>query len=399
MRSRASLYFARLKSMNKDLDFSYINKIPAGICVFEEIANGEGPDGRDCVVCVAANDFFCKMTGADREEIAGTRLKKFKEAIHPDDRERCDRELEQRLSKGKSSVSVFRVRKNGSSEYIWVNMNVRLFRDGGRTFAYAVYSDVTRHKKVEADLNKSQMRYQLAVRGADLNIWEYDPVKKIEISSREFSDNYKVEKGSHIIENVPESLCAHIIPEDKEKFMDMYRKIDEGATYVSEEVWHDFAPDGKLHCEHIFYTVVHDEDGRPTMAYGLGMDTTEQKLEERKFNEFIDSMHTSMPNSLGTFHLNLTKNVCDDPDTDIAQVRELGSGGTVDDFFYNVANGITVHEDRERFLSICGRRNLFDTFNRGENQVHVEYRFMENHIIPEQQRKERIEAARANSRH
>jgi len=365
--------------MDKGLDFSYIDQIPAGICVFEVIADGSGPGGRAAIVCVAANPFYCDMAGVELDTVVGTRLSEFKDIVHPDDRERSSRELEEKLLHKGCSGSVFRIRNGCSGEYIWVNMIIRLFSRDGRTFAYAVCNDVTAHKKVENDLNNSQLRYQMAVRGADLNIWEYDPIKKTETSSREFSDNYKVEKGSHIIENVPESLCEHIIPEDKEKFMAMYRKIDEGAKYASEEVWHDFAPDGKLHCEHIFYTVVHDDDGRPIRAYGLGMDTTEQKLEERRFNDFIDSMRTRIPNSLGSFHLNLTKNICDEPDTELEGVRRLGAGGTADDFFYNVAGGISVHEDRERFLSICGRRNLIDAFSHGQDQVSVEYRFqMEN---------------------
>ena len=84
------------------------------------------------------------------------------------------------------------VRKDGTP--VWVELFVSLQRDAASNPAYAiaVVQDISERKRLEAELSQAHARLDLAVRGSNLAIWEFDmPDGRIENSHQTFINEWE----------------------------------------------------------------------------------------------------------------------------------------------------------------------------------------------------------------
>jgi PAS domain S-box-containing protein len=124
-----------------------------------------------------ANAAMCKFVGYSEAELLG---RSVYDITYPEDLT-LDRELCRRLDAGESEFDVEKryVRKDGSA--VWARTTVNVIRDDfGKPLRHmAVIQDLKARKQAEQALQASKDRLQLALDGAQLGWWEYDPVRRV----------------------------------------------------------------------------------------------------------------------------------------------------------------------------------------------------------------------------
>jgi PAS domain-containing protein len=127
--------------------------------------------------------------------------------------------------------------------------------------------DITKSRALQQDLEQARRRYQIAVEGAGLGVWEYH-IKKHTITSP--SHSFRVFGVSDVIENVPDSILPLFPEKDREKLKSMFRRLEAGEEKVVEDFWMKWKPELPLRCEHVVYTATKDESGIPTSPTASG---------------------------------------------------------------------------------------------------------------------------------
>jgi signal transduction histidine kinase/PAS domain-containing protein len=238
------------------------------------------------------------------------------------------------------------------------------------SLAYAIANAYIRADN-EQELRKSRKRYELAEEAAELGVWEY-LIREHKIVSS--SHTFKKFGVPDVIENVPESILSMPRPEDREKLREMFRKIEEGVPTVTEDFWMNWGDGKPSRCEHVIYSVVRDENGKPSVAYGVGINVTEQKKQEEEFSHSIQTLFSANPESLCTFRVNLTGNTCQEPHGISRYVLDSLRSDTVDGMIGNAAKMIPVPEEREKFLHNFSRQKLLELYREGKTDYSIDYR-------------------------
>jgi len=220
-------------------------------------------------------------------------------------------------------------------------------------------------------------RYELAIKGAHLAVWEYDIAAKRLIVPNGEGSSFAMQRygfSSNIIENVPECMLPlGLTDKDRAAFLQLYDEISAGKEYATADIWFRKSPDDEPGCEHITYYAVKDESGTTVRAYGVGTDITAQKQEELRFHNSIQSILAANPESLCTFQVNLTRDLCFEGHGISPFVLKSLQSDTASGLFENCRKLIPFPEDRVRFLSIFDRQKLLERFAAGSRNPHLDY--------------------------
>jgi PAS domain S-box-containing protein len=113
----------------------------------------------------------------------------------------------------------------------WIQVSERRTHDGG---IVAVYSDVTDLKRAEQALNASVERYDLAMRGANDGLWDWDaPTDRLHISPR-FKELSGLDTDATSID--PREWLANLHPDDVRRYGEDVRRHLRGDTeFLSSE--------------------------------------------------------------------------------------------------------------------------------------------------------------------
>jgi PAS domain S-box-containing protein len=126
------------------------------------------PDG----ACDYFSTQWTQHTGVPESDLLGWR---WLEVLHPDDRQPTRKRWADSVA-GRGPYDVeYRVRRS-DGEYRWFKTRGVPIRDGGGNVFkwFGTCTDVTTSKQVEEELRHVNARLDLAVRGSNLAIWEYD---------------------------------------------------------------------------------------------------------------------------------------------------------------------------------------------------------------------------------
>jgi sigma-B regulation protein RsbU (phosphoserine phosphatase) len=197
--------------------------------------------------------------------------------VHPDDREMVKRHVAELLAGKHVPPIEHRIRRK-DGRLRWVRSTVVLHHDGnGQLHRYdGLIEDITERKQVEE-------RFDLAVRGTDAGIWDWD----LRTNEVYFSPHWKNMLGyeeDEIGKLYPE-WENRLHPEDRERTLATIRAYLEGESTDYEQEHRLRHKDGTYRWILARGVAVFDESGKPYRMVGSHIDITQRKQMEAESRE------------------------------------------------------------------------------------------------------------------
>jgi signal transduction histidine kinase len=344
---------------------AFVNNIPVGVGVFG-LANGE-------VVHFASNRV---LRGLLNVPDGGEIIKLARTRIPAADIKKMAAAVKGLKNPGETTRLIFRYYRRQNEAPRWYQITVRAVEYGGGLKFFSCFSDVTAEKEAERAVSQNRRMYEAAAELAQLGVWVYN-VREHTITLSDSGAN-KADCETYsiptVIKNVPDSIAQWVDEKDLEKMTGVYRAIDGGAPSATCEYWYRKRPGAKPRCERIFYTTVFDGEGKPQLAYGVGMDVTAQMQERENYRQSVNTLMNADPDTLAAYRYDLTKNVRLGGHTVDPYIGKTIRSETADGCFADVAALIPDPAERESYLQKFNRTRLMNAFAAGQTRADIEYR-------------------------
>ena len=270
---------------------------------------------------------------------------------------------------------VYQYRSNEKEEPRWFKMVSRSVRYDEEMVIFSSLSDITAEKEAEAELLKSRRMYEAAAELAGLAVWTYDiPAHRIILADNAATNQdrstFDIPK---VIENMPEASAEWVDEKDFPNLMKAYRDIEQGVPSVVCEYWYKTRLNVQPKCEKMIYTTIFDDLGKPVSAIGVGQDITAQKLDEEKYNRMYQQLSRVNPYSMGSFRLNLTRNLCGDGQSPYDSILAQQKDGTVDGYLEANSSIIADEKIKSVFCQEFTREKMMEAFRSGKTELKIEY--------------------------
>ncbi|MCI2061245.1 MAG: ATP-binding protein [Eubacteriaceae bacterium] len=344
-----------------------VSSIPAGVIVYRIDSSGHH--------FVTANARAYDEWDIDKSAGSVWDQPDLIDKIHPDDAAAVMNALSALGAEKQEAEYSYRFRRK-TGEYNWFRNYVTCMEQPDGSFrAFAVIMNITAEKEAESKLLQNRRMYKAATDLANLAVWIYDINKHCIIMSDSSADmdvstSYSIPK---VIDNVPDSVLQWVDENYFEALRDVYDQIDSGAPTASCEYWYKKIPGVRQVYFRIQYITVFGDSGEPLYAYGIGIDMTDDKLKEERYNSFYNQMIRVNPYSLGSFRLNLTTNWCGEGKSPLKSVLAQEESGTADGYLKANADTVYDPEIKEKYIKIFTRQNLLDEFRKGNHHLSMTY--------------------------
>ncbi len=117
---------------------------------------------------------FRPIGGFDAEDLTAGRII-YGDILHPDDAERCARNVAEALARREPYENEHRIfDRDGNVKWILARGRGIFDEDGSFRFLDGLNIDITERKRIEEALRQASARLDLAVRGSNVGIWEND---------------------------------------------------------------------------------------------------------------------------------------------------------------------------------------------------------------------------------
>jgi len=295
--------------------------------------------------------------------------------IHADDRPAIHTFEQQLHLPGQHLMEVFRFYRQGSDQPCWYQLEARTIERSDGVMAFSCLSDITAKMEGEIQLRRSHIMYEMACEAIGLVVWQYDITTK----SIHMMDSGYTKILCHqmrlplVIENGPEWLAPYVMAPYREKFLRMYREIDQGAAKASCSFWSHTIQLQEPRYYQIRCQAVFDEVSQVRTVYGIAMDMTMQQLEKEKYARMYRKLAEESVDSLGTFQVNLTKNWCGNGKSSDPIVLTLQADGTVDGLLQRIAAAIPDESIRRAFAAQYTCSSAIEAFRNGKTQLAAEF--------------------------
>ncbi|PCI36720.1 MAG: hypothetical protein COB53_08625 [Elusimicrobia bacterium] len=229
------------------------------------------------LICIAGFDGYFKRLSPSWEDLLGyTReellAEPFVSFIHPDDVDRTIQEVG-RIEKGAKAIRFENRYRKKNGGWCWLSWSAAPYLEEKRIYATA--RDITDLKRTQGELELSRERFDLAVKGTEDGIWDWD----LSSDQTYFSDRWKSMLGyaPDEIENAFESWRDLLHPQDRTPTLELVQSYLDGNVPRFEMEIRMRHKDGGYRWIHTRGAAVRDSEGKPLRFSGAHTDITERK--------------------------------------------------------------------------------------------------------------------------
>jgi two-component system sensor histidine kinase/response regulator len=249
------------------------------------------------LVWIATPDGGCEYVSAQWTQHAGLPASDFSgwrwmDVLHPDDRE-VTQQAWTAAVQGPGVYDVeFRVRRF-DGEYRWFKTRGVPIRDGGGDVFkwFGTCTDITTAKQLEEELRQVNDRLDLAVRGSNIAVWEFDMPDGVPENARVHGVNVWEQLGYDRAES-PATFAdwiAVIHPDDHERMRRTVQASLSGETRECEVEYSVLHRDGEYRWVLSRGIPTRDATGRPILATGTRIDITDRKRAEDQLRQLKEA--------------------------------------------------------------------------------------------------------------
>ena len=208
------------------------------------------------------------------------------EVIHPDDREVTARAWLDSVANGRAHQIEHRIRSSDGS-YRWFTTRAVPIPDGAGTVTGFLGSctDIEALKRLEEELRQAKERLELAIRGSNLSMWEYDFPDGIFPRARETLTNGWESLGYDPAADTVPAMASLIHPDDLGQLGEKMMSCLSGANSLFEAEHRVRHRDGSYRWRLGRGVAVRDTSGVPIRFVGTSVDITEIKRFEDELNQ------------------------------------------------------------------------------------------------------------------
>ncbi|MEG0779325.1 MAG: diguanylate cyclase [Oscillospiraceae bacterium] len=262
-----------LTTANDELLVIY-NTIPGGIfkCLLD-----------DTFTVTDANDGFYRAIGYTKESFEMQCGNQLVRLMQPEDVGRVKQSLAEQLEvRITTSDEVRFIGANGSVKWLLIRGEVVPLPVGAHAI-YCCFTDITELKQTQEELERAKQRYDFILAETEDIVFEWNPTDKTIFNSKMYRKKFGYDAPA---ENFPKSVIEDgiIHPQDKETFLNIYRRIDGGEKFSTDEVRIRKA-DGSYLWFKISATSIRDEKNRMSRVVGIMEDIDEAKRNLEKITE------------------------------------------------------------------------------------------------------------------
>ena len=218
-----------------------------------------------------------ELTGYSLEDVRGREPKIF--GVHPEDRVFHDH-IYARIRQGELENMEFLNRRKSGEPYLVQVTVTPLWSTSGTLRGYvSFYRDITEQRRVLEELEAQRKQFQLAIRGTNDGIWDWD----IRTNKLFLSEHWKKILGYEDWElpNEPDTVASLLYKRDRErvfKHLQEYLRGERARCAIEFRMVHK---DGSLRWILAKGEALRDEEGVPYRMAGSHSDITERKRAER----------------------------------------------------------------------------------------------------------------------
>lgn len=213
----------------------------------------------------------------------GAPLQKVASLVHPDDRTRFDRTIEEALARGSSyEVEVRVVPPDGQELVLWTRGELKRDAGGRAVRVLGTALDITARKRGEEQVRRSEAMLADAERLARIGSWEYVPETRKLTLSAEF---YRIIEAPQGTAMTMQDYFGVVHPEDRALAIATSEAAMQGAAPAPVE--YRLRVNDSVKWVRVRWRLFHDESGRIARVVGTLQDVSHERQVEHLKNEFL----------------------------------------------------------------------------------------------------------------
>jgi signal transduction histidine kinase len=213
----------------------------------------------------------------------------------------------------------------------------------------------------------------LAASSAKLMLWRYNPATRT---------GYTVEGSVTIpglpldgMQNLPESLLPYVEVGSIPNVMEFYQHMHRGDQQASCEIWYKATEEHAPICSRMNCALTVASDGKTPEYVCVAQDISLEKVVSSQYNRIMAGITRGMEHFLSIAFVNVSRNTTTNIYSASKLVPALQKAANYDALVLAFSKGFVDDFCREHYVRTCTRKALLETFNKGESQGNLRFRY------------------------